>query len=226
MLKPGDEYAEGRMRFVEDVLLHESVHQYCEEALHEGEASYKGHGPVFARECNRIGAALGLPPVRLAKRRGPNKHLPNCADWPWNVRPADYYLGALADPAKSTGKPGEKPGNDDDDEDSATFRCPKKAPVKAGRVITTHYEGDELMTLVDTIHKVTGLRRAVGKQPSPSENGTGLLPKFRKRVGDSYRRLSRRFHPDAGGSNGDMIVVNECFDSIRAIIDRLEKEAP
>jgi hypothetical protein len=77
LLKDGDEYAEGRMRFVEDVLLHESVHQYADEVLHNPENSYKGNGPVFAGECIRIGAALGLPPVRPAKARGKLKDLPS-----------------------------------------------------------------------------------------------------------------------------------------------------
>jgi hypothetical protein len=80
------------------VLSHEAVHQYCDEVLHTPEKSYKGHGPVFAGECTRIGATLGLPPVRPAKARGPNKDMPSCAEWPRNVRPADYYKGALAEP--------------------------------------------------------------------------------------------------------------------------------
>jgi hypothetical protein len=94
-LRPGNEYAEGRRRFVEDVALHETIHQYAYEVLHEPEDSYKGHGPYFAGECNRIGAALGLPPVRPAKARGKLAKLPSCAQWPHNVRPDDYYLGAL-----------------------------------------------------------------------------------------------------------------------------------
>jgi hypothetical protein len=97
LLRPGPEYAEGHRRFVEDVALHESVHAYCDEVLHEPEDSYKGHGPVFARECNRIGEKLGLPPVRPAKCRGPLRDLPSCAQWPHCVRPREYYLGALAE---------------------------------------------------------------------------------------------------------------------------------
>jgi hypothetical protein len=94
-LRPGPEYAEGRRRFVEDVALHETVHQFANEVLEKPEASYKGHGPTFAGECNRIGAALGLPPVRPAKARGKQAKLPSCAQWPHNVRPDGYYLGAL-----------------------------------------------------------------------------------------------------------------------------------
>jgi hypothetical protein len=94
LLKPGPEYAEGRRRFVEDVLLHEANHAYQCEVLHEPEDSYKGHGPHFAAVCNEIGAKLGLPPVRPAKARGPLRDLPSCAQWPVCVRPDDYYLGA------------------------------------------------------------------------------------------------------------------------------------
>src|SRR5262249_54286367 len=61
-------------------------------------SGYKGHGPVFAGECNRIGAALGLPRVRPAKARGKDGHLPSCAQWPHNVRPEGYYLGAYQPP--------------------------------------------------------------------------------------------------------------------------------
>jgi hypothetical protein len=156
-LKPGDEYAEGRTRFVEDVLLHESVHQYCDEALHHDEESYKGHGPIFAGECNRIGAILGLSLVRPAKARGKNKDLPSCAQWPHNVRPAGYYLGALAGPPK----PDDDHDDGDDDEDSATFPCPLDS-IQAGRVIATHFDGVGLMDLADTITETTGIMFAGG----------------------------------------------------------------
>jgi hypothetical protein len=105
-LRPGPEYAEGRRRFVEDVALHECIHAYTLEVLDDAEPSYKGHGPTFARECNRIGAALGLPPVRPAKARGKDKDLPTCAEWPHCVRPPDYYLGAYVPPGG--GKAGAK----------------------------------------------------------------------------------------------------------------------
>lgn len=90
------QFAEGRERFVSDVLLHEMVHQYQSEILGDADDSYSGHGPNFRDVANRIGAKLGLPPVRIAKARGKDKDLPSCAQWPHCVRPADYYLGALA----------------------------------------------------------------------------------------------------------------------------------
>ena len=49
-----------------------------------------GHGPAFRDTCNRIGGALGLPPVKTSKARGPEKDLPSCAHWPFNVRPEGY----------------------------------------------------------------------------------------------------------------------------------------
>jgi hypothetical protein len=117
LLKPGDEYHEGRMLFVEDVLLHEAVHQYCDEVLHSPENGHKGHGPVFTGECNRIGAALGLSPVGIAKK-GRRGDLPSCADWPQCVRPPDYYLGALAEPEPEAAK------EEDDEDEGLTFPCP------------------------------------------------------------------------------------------------------
>jgi hypothetical protein len=108
IMRPGDEYAAGRRLFVRDVALHETVHHYCHEVLEEPEDSYKGHGPVFARECNRIGELLGLPPVR-AKARGQNKHLPPCSHWPHNVRPEGYYQGAVVEgPGRTATKDRDK----------------------------------------------------------------------------------------------------------------------
>jgi hypothetical protein len=91
----GSRDPQGIQRFVEDILLHETIHQYQMEILHVDEASYDGHGSAF-RECaNRIGASLGLPPVRASKVSTKARHLPSCAQWPHNVRPADYYCGAV-----------------------------------------------------------------------------------------------------------------------------------
>jgi hypothetical protein len=98
-MRAGDAYAEGRLRFVEDVLLHECVHAYQHEVDGHDERSYHGHGPRFADHANVIGAALQLPRVRSVHRRGTDAELPSCAQWPHNVRPADYYQGAYLDAA-------------------------------------------------------------------------------------------------------------------------------
>ena len=102
LLRAGNEHAEGRRRFVEDVLLHEAVHQWQMETLGHADDSYRGHGPTFRDKCNEIGRALGLPAVRIAKNRGADRDLPSCAQWPTNVRPQDYYLGALVSPNGDT----------------------------------------------------------------------------------------------------------------------------
>ena len=156
LLRPGDVFAEGRMRYVEDVLLHESVHQYCDEALHADEKSYKGHGPVFAGECNRIGEALGLAPVRPAKARGKLKDRPSCAQWPHNVRPADYYLGALADPAR------DQEDDDGDDEEARTFPCPYD-PERAAAVFAAHMTAAAIGLFGARLAEITGL--AIGTSP-------------------------------------------------------------
>ena len=96
-VKPGVKYAEGRSLFVADVLLHEMVHQYHQEITGQTEEAYSGHGPAFRDKANEIGAKLGLPPVRTAKKRGQDKELSSCAQWPHCVRPDGYYKGALAD---------------------------------------------------------------------------------------------------------------------------------
>jgi len=97
-MREGAEFQEGRSRFVADVNLHECVHQYQHEDVGNTEDSYHGHGPIFRDKCNEIGKALGLGRVRTSKKRGPDAHLPSCAQWPHCVRPLDYYLGALLDP--------------------------------------------------------------------------------------------------------------------------------
>ncbi|WP_044884564.1 MULTISPECIES: SprT-like domain-containing protein [Frankia] len=83
-----------RRRFVADVLLHESIHQWQHEVAGRTDRGYHGHGPAFRDRANEIGAALGLPPVRTAKRRGPDADLPSCAQWPHCVRPVDHYAGS------------------------------------------------------------------------------------------------------------------------------------
>jgi hypothetical protein len=89
---------EGRYRFVTDILLHEMLHQFAQEVTGLQDKSYHGHGPAFRDECNRIGAMLGLPPVRICKKRGKAKDLPSCSQWPHNVRPGDWYMGAYTPP--------------------------------------------------------------------------------------------------------------------------------
>jgi hypothetical protein len=93
-VRSGEKYAEGRFRLVADVFLHETIHQWQHEVLGDWEDGYHGHGPQFRDQCNRIGAMLGLPPVRTSKARGKDQALPSCAHWPHCVRPPEYYLGA------------------------------------------------------------------------------------------------------------------------------------
>jgi hypothetical protein len=96
--------AEGCFRFVADVLLHETIHQWQMEVIRNFERAYHGHGPQFTAKCNEIGQALGLPPVVTRNRKG--SKLPRSAQWPHNVRPPDYYLGAY-DPDGGVPDPGE-----------------------------------------------------------------------------------------------------------------------
>jgi hypothetical protein len=80
----------GTARFIDDILLHETIHQWQHEIARKSEDSYGGHGSCFADKCNEIGALLGLPRV-VAKRRTKEDDSPRCAYWPHNVRPDGYY---------------------------------------------------------------------------------------------------------------------------------------
>jgi hypothetical protein len=128
-VRSGDEFAAGRALFVDDILLHETIHQYHNERTGKNEDAYHGHGPAFAGECNRVGALLGLPPVRPAKARGKHKDMPSCAQWPHNVRPADYYQGAYVPPTA--------PAPD------ATITIPAD-PIGAARALAEHFQGEQL----------------------------------------------------------------------------------
>lgn len=97
MVKSGEKYKKGRWLIVCDILLHEMIHQWQHEIDGDMEESYHGHGASFRDKCNEIGEVLGLGKVRTSKARGADKALPSCASFPHNVRPDDYYLGALAD---------------------------------------------------------------------------------------------------------------------------------
>jgi hypothetical protein len=95
-------------RFARDVLLHEMIHAWQSEVADVHEKGYRGHGPKFAAECNRIGALLGLPPVGVKGRRG----LPDCIYWPLCVRPDGYYPDPYRPPrrkmrSRRAGKPGD-----------------------------------------------------------------------------------------------------------------------
>jgi hypothetical protein len=94
LVRPGAD-PEGLFLFVADVLLHEMVHQFHQEITGDAEDSYHGHGPAFRDVCNRIGPGLGVGTVRSCKRRGRDRDLPSCSQWPYGLRPEDYYLGAV-----------------------------------------------------------------------------------------------------------------------------------
>jgi hypothetical protein len=95
-LKHGSRNWEGLRRFLEDVLLHEMIHQWHHEVTGEFDDSYSGHGPAFSAKANEIGEKLGLPRVgRTCKQRDcADKGLQSPSQWPHDVRPASFYLGA------------------------------------------------------------------------------------------------------------------------------------
>src|SRR5215212_949713 len=92
-LKHGSRNKQGLRRFLEDVLLHEMIHQWHREVTGQDDASYSGHGPAFSAKANEIGARLGLPIVRRTCKSRDGKE-PSPSQWPHDVRPDGYYLGA------------------------------------------------------------------------------------------------------------------------------------
>ena len=107
-MQPGGS-AEGRFLFVADVLLHEQIHQFHQEVTGEQDENYHGHGPAFRDTANRIGEQLGLPTVRTCKKRGPDSARPSCSQWPHNVRPEGFYLGAFGRERRPTGPSSQSP---------------------------------------------------------------------------------------------------------------------
>jgi hypothetical protein len=91
----GEAFEEGRWLLVRDILLHLMVHQNLLDIVQYPELNYSGHGPEFRDYCNRIGRSLGLPEVRASKTHVKKRHLVSCSQWPWGVRPIEYYGGAF-----------------------------------------------------------------------------------------------------------------------------------
>lgn len=83
-----------RWLYIQDILLHEMIHQIQHEVLKLTESGYQSHGNEFTGVANRIGETLGLPPVFVRRRK--DKSLPIAAQWPLNVRPDGYYGDLLA----------------------------------------------------------------------------------------------------------------------------------
>jgi Domain of unknown function (DUF4326) len=98
--RQGNRNKEGMRRFMDQVLLHEMIHQWQYEVngTDLGEFhNYGGHGDTFSWKANEIGARLELSPVRLRNKKSHSRgtaHLPNPSQWPHNVTPVSYYLGA------------------------------------------------------------------------------------------------------------------------------------
>lgn len=101
--------ATGIRRFIHDLLLRFTTRQDILEHRGAEERGYRGFGPLFAAEANRVGATLGLGPV-VARRRGGNE--PLAANWPHAVRPDGYYgddlTEALLDLAAGTRNAGRR----------------------------------------------------------------------------------------------------------------------
>jgi hypothetical protein len=87
--------ATGLIRFLDDLLLGETLKQLVLEIGESDEEGYGGYGPMFAAEATRIGPMIGLPEGEvMARRRGHRgRGEPVAATWPWGFRDAGHYLG-------------------------------------------------------------------------------------------------------------------------------------
>lgn len=87
--------AVGLVRFLDDLLLGETVKQFVTEVRGDSEGDYGGYGPLFAAEATRIGPEVGLPSgdVLVRRRAHRGRGEPVAAFWPWAFRDEGYYLG-------------------------------------------------------------------------------------------------------------------------------------
>jgi hypothetical protein len=112
--------AEGTRLYLRDHLRRETVRQYVLEVQKDEETGYRGYGPRFAAEANRIGAREGLPRV-VARRRGERHAGQHVAcNWPFHGRSAGYYLG-----------------------DVVPFAIPAVAPTRPRQLLGHHVSIDE-----------------------------------------------------------------------------------
>jgi hypothetical protein len=88
-MRPGHPI-EDRLVWLQDLVLHEMVHLAMEQRGVR-EDGYKGHGPVFTSECNRIGAMLGLPNVRSKRRKGQGEEVLISSQWPFCAWPGGEH---------------------------------------------------------------------------------------------------------------------------------------
>jgi hypothetical protein len=66
------------------------------------------------------------------------------------------------------------------------------------------------------------MHRALGL---PTQAGTGevraIAAVFGGRIKDWYRRMSLKHHPDRGGSDQAQIIINDCYESLRELVDEI-----
>jgi hypothetical protein len=137
--------APGLRRFVEDLLLRFTVRQYVLELQGAQEAGYRGYGPRFAEEANRIGLTLGLPPVVVRRRPGHEDDGPPCLGWPHCVRPAGFYGDDITEDllilaTGSTGRPRSSPGRNMGLLELLHYLLANQRPDDAQRIIERHLD--------------------------------------------------------------------------------------
>lgn len=131
-------------RFMLDVLLHETVHLAQAHIDGDTEKGYQGHGPIFARRCNEIGATLGLAEVAA---RGARQGKPDCAQWPINVRPAGYY-GNEDDDRDPKPKPRKDRSERDDDQEHDDERDDDDTRERLSRAVVVERAARKAITLL------------------------------------------------------------------------------
>jgi hypothetical protein len=135
LVRDGTLNPEGLSRVVEDVLLHEMIHQWQQEVTGRTEESYHGHGTAFRDKANEIGAKLGLPPVRAKHQK--ESAGPQCQYWPHEVRPEGYYYGAYVAAYVASSRDGGA------DETVKGYFVPRDLEA-AVPVLRRHFDAEEL----------------------------------------------------------------------------------
>ncbi len=141
-MRRGSRDPTGRRRFVEDILLHEMVHQWQQEVDGRSDESYHGHGPAFGEKANEIAVKLRLPECGYTCKTDRLKGKPSPSYWPANVRPDGYYLGVVRENTScvSVSK----------DNGSAFVSVPTGDVGRAVELLRKHFDVDELRRRLKT----------------------------------------------------------------------------
>ena len=150
--EPDDEearavYENGFRRLIADILLSLMVKAFCRYRLKRSDIEANGeYGTAFTKKANAIGETLGLAEVRYRQQRSlKRKDQPLACEWPFAVRPKNYYGGSH----NIDGKPCWRVGLD---KTRDGLLCPKSGAAKldAGQSATERH----FMALYNAVSRI------------------------------------------------------------------------